>query len=44
MRLKSNQATLFAGGGIMPQSVEQEEWDETEAKLSTMRQTLNVFA
>lgn len=29
-------ATLYAGGGIMPESVEDEEWIETERKLATM--------
>lgn len=31
--------TLYAGGGLLKDSVEQSEWDETEAKMNTMRQT-----
>lgn len=34
--LSSDQATLYAGGGIMPESAEADEWDETRRKLTTM--------
>ena len=30
---------LYAGGGLLKDSTEQAEWDETEAKMNTMRQT-----
>lgn len=39
----SPQATcLFAGGGIMPDSDHVSEWDETEAKLSTLSSIFNM--
>lgn len=34
-----NEYTLYAGGGLLKGSTEQSEWDETEAKMNTMRQT-----
>ncbi len=40
MSLTSTSATLYAGGGIMPDSQEQEEWDETVRKMQTMKQLL----
>lgn len=40
MQFSTSEATLYAGGGIMPQSIEQEEWDETMRKLMTMRELL----
>ena len=36
MRILDNRYRLFAGGGILPQSVEQMEWDETAAKMHAM--------
>ena len=30
--------TLYAGGGLLKESSCQTEWDETEAKMNTMRQ------
>ena len=45
MRLESstssNVYTLYAGGGLLKDSTEQSEWDETEAKMNTMRQTFH---
>lgn len=38
MHLDRLRATLYAGGGIMPDSVEAEEWEETNRKLMTMMQ------
>lgn len=35
----SDAYTLYAGGGLLKDSVEQSEWDETEAKMNTMRRT-----
>ena len=32
---------LYAGGGLLPDSVEEQEWQETEAKLNTMRNLIN---
>lgn len=29
--------TLYAGGGLMPESTEQDEWDETEAKMEAVK-------
>ena len=36
---KDGTYTLYAGGGLLKDSTEQSEWDETEAKMNTMRQT-----
>ena len=40
MQLFSSRAVLYAGGGVMPESTEQEEWDETCRKLETMLEVL----
>lgn len=32
--------TLFAGGGLMPESRAEDEWDETEAKMESIRRIL----
>lgn len=40
MSFTCNAATLYAGGGIMPDSCENEEWEETQRKLQTMLQLL----
>lgn len=37
MRIYKNLYRLYAGGGIMKDSVENQEWQETEIKLDTMR-------
>lgn len=36
-QLFNSHCRLYAGGGILPESSEQLEWQETEAKLDTMR-------
>ena len=36
MTFSPQHACLYAGGGIMPESIEAEEWEETERKLRTM--------
>lgn len=36
MAFSSSAACLYAGGGIMPESIEADEWDETQRKLRTM--------
>lgn len=33
---------FFAGGGLLVDSVEQQEWEETEAKMDTMRRLLGM--
>lgn len=40
MALQKSTATLYAGGGLLPESVEETEWQETEAKMQTMRKLL----
>ena len=40
MQLGANSATLYAGGGIMPESEENEEWKETVRKMATMMQLI----
>ena len=41
MRLADGKATLYAGGGILPSSVEEAEWEETKHKMETMRRAIN---
>lgn len=36
MQLAKGEAVLYAGGGIMPESQMETEWEETERKLQTM--------
>lgn len=36
MNFTTRTATLYAGGGIMPESNEADEWEETQRKLQTM--------
>ena len=38
MEFSVHEALLYAGGGVMPDSVEQEEWDETCRKMQPMLQ------
>lgn len=40
MQITSNGYRLYAGGGLLKDSVEEQEWQETEAKLETMRRVL----
>ena len=40
MRISNNQATLYAGGGILSSSNPDSEWEETQAKMNTMRKCL----
>lgn len=42
MECDAESAILYAGGGIMPESDEQEEWEETERKMATMLELLQV--
>lgn len=41
MRLNGTSCDLYAGGGLLKDSTEQQEWDETEAKMETMRRILS---
>lgn len=36
MHVEGNAATLYAGGGLMPESVLDDEWEETQRKLQPM--------
>lgn len=36
MRIRRDAYDLYAGGGLLPDSTEDAEWDETEAKMHTM--------
>ncbi len=40
MNIEGNQFHLYAGGGLLKDSQEKQEWAETEAKLETMRRIL----
>ena len=42
MQITSEAYRLYAGGGLLPESVEQAEWLETETKMDTMRRLLDV--
>ncbi len=37
---KASTYTLYAGGGLLPESDEQKEWEETEAKMETMKRCI----
>jgi isochorismate synthase len=40
MQIHGNEHHLYAGGGLLKDSVEQQEWLETEAKMQTMKKIL----
>ena len=40
MNIEQDVCHLFAGGGLLKDSVEEQEWQETEAKLDTMRRCI----
>ena len=40
MEFTTHSATLYAGGGLMPESQEADEWEETRRKMQTMWQLL----
>ncbi len=40
MQITDSQYRMFAGGGLLKDSIEEQEWQETEAKLETMRRVL----
>lgn len=41
MEIKPSEVTLYAGGGILASSEAESEWEETEAKMKTMRSIIN---
>ena len=42
MQITDSLYRLYAGGGLLKDSVEEQEWQETEAKLETMRQCIAI--
>lgn len=42
MQINDNKCTLYAGGGLLKDSQENMEWNETEAKLETMRRCIAI--
>lgn len=40
MQIKGCRFTLYAGGGLLVDSDEEHEWNETEAKMETMKKTI----
>ena len=44
MQMTDSAYCLYAGGGLLKESQEEQEWQETEAKLQTMRQLINHCA
>ena len=42
MDIEGNRYHLYAGGGLLKESTVEQEWQETEAKLETMRSLLYV--
>lgn len=43
MELSDHECTLYAGGGLLSSSHLQQEWEETVAKMQTMRELLRDF-
>ena len=42
MNIDGDTCHLFAGGGLLKDSTEEQEWQETEAKMETMRRILDI--
>jgi isochorismate synthase len=42
MNIEGNHYHLYAGGGLLTDSIEEQEWQETEAKLETMRRCIAI--
>ena len=42
MNIDGTDCHLYAGGGLLKDSTEEQEWQETEAKLGTMRRVLDI--
>ena len=41
MKMEGKRCYLYAGGGLLKDSTEEQEWQETEAKLETMRRVIS---
>ena len=41
MQVSGKQAVFYAGGGILPSSAEETEWEETRHKMDTMKRIIN---
>ena len=42
MQITGSRCRLYAGGGLLKDSIEEQEWNETEAKLETMRRCIAI--
>lgn len=42
MEIAADTCRLYAGGGLLRDSIERQEWEETEAKMQTMRSLINL--
>jgi isochorismate synthase len=42
MKIEGDDCYLYAGGGLLRESTEEQEWQETEAKMETMRRLLQT--
>ena len=42
MNLRAEEAVLYAGGGLMADSTEEDEWRETERKMHPMLRLFNL--
>lgn len=42
MAVNGNRCSLYAGGGLLTDSIEEQEWLETEAKMETMRSVIGA--
>jgi isochorismate synthase len=42
MNIEGNHYHLYAGGGLLKDSILEQEWQETEAKLETMRRCIAI--
>lgn len=40
MAIDGDSCSLYAGGGLLTDSIEEQEWLETEAKMETMRNVI----
>lgn len=43
MQIAPHSLTLYAGGGLLPSSQPDEEWQETEAKMQTMKRLIDPY-
>jgi isochorismate synthase len=42
MKIEARELKLFAGGGLLSSSNRETEWKETEEKLKTMKQVIDI--